>query len=77
MERELLKKAELFDSIEVFYNQQRRHSSLGSLSPAQYERASRSTARERIVLFSARTLHDGPQEKDSWDGAPTGGLVEE
>ncbi len=31
-------KAELFDYIEVFYNQQRRHSSLGYLSPAQYER---------------------------------------
>ncbi len=34
--------AELFDYIEVFYNQQRRHSSLGYLSPAKYERASRS-----------------------------------
>jgi transposase InsO family protein len=37
-------KAALFDYIEVFYNQQRRHSSLGYLSPAQYERASRSRA---------------------------------
>ncbi len=37
-------KAELFDYIEVFYNQQRRHSSLGYLSPVKYERASRSTA---------------------------------
>lgn len=32
-------KAELFDYIEVFYNQQRRHSSIGYLSPAEYERA--------------------------------------
>jgi putative transposase len=31
-------KAALFDYIEVFYNQQRRHSSLGQKSPAQYER---------------------------------------
>jgi transposase InsO family protein len=34
-------KAELFDYIEVFYNQQRRHSSIGYLSPAEYERSVR------------------------------------
>jgi putative transposase len=32
-------KDELFDYIEVFYNQQRRHSALGYLSPAAFERA--------------------------------------
>ena len=32
-------KAKLFDYIEVFYNQQRRHSTLGYLSPAAFERA--------------------------------------
>jgi putative transposase len=31
-------KTELFDYIEVFYNQRRRHSTLGYVSPAQYER---------------------------------------
>ena len=31
-------KAELFDYIEVFYNQRRRHSTLGQISPAAYER---------------------------------------
>ena len=31
-------KAQVFDYIEVFYNQQRRHSSLGYVSPANYER---------------------------------------
>jgi len=31
-------KEELFDYIEVFYNQQRRHSSIDYLSPAEYER---------------------------------------
>lgn len=31
-------KHRLFDYIEVFYNQQRRHSSLGYVSPAEYER---------------------------------------
>jgi len=29
---------QLFDHIEVFYNQQRRHSSLGMVSPAEFER---------------------------------------
>jgi len=34
-------KEQLFDYIEVFYNQQRRHSSLGFVSPAAYERQER------------------------------------
>ncbi len=34
-------KEELFDYIEVFYNQQRRHSAIDYVSPAQYERAQR------------------------------------
>jgi putative transposase len=37
-------KAELFDYIEVFYNQQRLHSSLGYVSPAQCERVARMAA---------------------------------
>jgi len=31
-------KADLFDYIEVFYNQRRRHSAAGRMSPAAYER---------------------------------------
>ena len=31
-------KMELFDYLEVFYNQRRRHSTLGQISPAAYER---------------------------------------
>jgi hypothetical protein len=39
-------KMELFDYIEVFYNQRRRHSTIGYLSPAAFERhASRSVVR--------------------------------
>jgi transposase InsO family protein len=34
-------KEQSFDYIEVFYNQQRRHSSLGYLSPAEFERRNR------------------------------------
>jgi putative transposase len=36
-------KEELFDYIEVFYNQKRRHSSLDYVSPAEYERNTRGT----------------------------------
>jgi putative transposase len=32
-------RAELFELIEVLYNRSRRHSSLGDLSPIDYERA--------------------------------------
>ncbi len=32
---------EVFDYIEVFYNQQRRHSALGYMNPAEYERSAR------------------------------------
>ena len=42
-------KQQLFDYIEVFYNQQRRHSSIGYVSPAQHERQNR----ESIVLMAA------------------------
>ena len=31
-------KADLFDYLEVFYNQRRRHSAAGRMSPAAYER---------------------------------------
>ena len=31
-------KMELFEYIEVFYNQRRRHSTLGQISPAAFER---------------------------------------
>ena len=32
-------KMELFDYIEVFYNQRRRHSTIGQVSPAAFEKA--------------------------------------
>ncbi len=35
---------ELFDYIEVFYNQRRRHSTLGQISPAAFEPARRYSA---------------------------------
>lgn len=36
-------KMELFDYIEVFYNQRRRHSTLGQISPAEFERRARAS----------------------------------
>ena len=38
-------RAELFEYLEVFYNRARRHSSLGFVSPAEYERAHNQTHR--------------------------------
>ena len=37
-------KMALFDYIEVFYNQRRRHSTLGHISPAEFERRTMSPA---------------------------------
>jgi transposase InsO family protein len=37
-------KEALFDYIEVFYNQRRRHSRLGQISPAEFERRSTQAA---------------------------------
>src|SRR5207253_6455354 len=45
-ESNAIAKAKLFDYIEVFYNRQRRHSSLGYMNPAEYERVARTPASE-------------------------------
>ena len=46
-------KQQLFDYIDVFYNQKRRHSSLGYVSPAECERVSRMlTAEPSTVMVS-------------------------
>ena len=37
-------KMALFDYIEVFYNQQRRHSTLGHVSPAEFEQQMKTSA---------------------------------
>ena len=55
-------KMELFDYIEVFYNQRRRHSTLGQISPAAFERRRpwRSVTGGRLVgIPTATAQHDG------------------
>lgn len=41
-------KRELFDYIEVFYNQRRRHSTIGQISPAAYERRAREEGMDAV-----------------------------
>jgi putative transposase len=51
-------KRELFDYIEVFYNQRRRHSTIGQISPAAYERRARA---EGMDAMETRTERGFPQ----------------
>ena len=46
---------QLFDFIEVFYNQQRRHSTLGQTSPAAFERQAAAGAVDATVPVDAKT----------------------
>ena len=48
-------KMELFDFIEVFYNQRRRHSTLGQISPAAFERRAAAPAVDAAVPVDAQT----------------------
>ena len=47
-------KMELFDFIEVFYNQRRRHSTIGQISPAAFERRARAAAMDAVVPVDAK-----------------------
>jgi hypothetical protein len=51
-------KEALFDYIEVFYNQRRRHSTLGQISPAEFERR---TKREGVDPMDNRRERGFPQ----------------
>ena len=51
-------KMELFDYIEVFYNQRRRHSTLGQISPAEFERRK---TQEGVDPMENRTERGFPQ----------------
>ena len=55
-------KMELFDYIEVFYNQRRRHSTLGQVSPAAFERRGRHRAWTLPSLWTRRTRPRGTRK---------------
>ena len=47
-------RTEVFEYIEVFYNRRRRHSTLGMLSPADYENSNSRDRRDESRRFAAR-----------------------
>ena len=51
-------RAAIFEFVEVFYNRQRLHSSVGYLSPAEFER--RPTTRPRRLLLPNRNVSTRP-----------------
>jgi putative transposase len=53
-------KMELFDYIEVFYNQRRRHSTLGQISPAAFERRARKEAVDAMENCTERSFPPRP-----------------
>ena len=53
-------KRELFDYIEVFYNQRRRHSTIGQISPAAYERRARKEGMDAMENGKGRRFPPRP-----------------
>ena len=53
-------KMELFDYIEVFYNQRRRHSTLGQISPAAFERRANEEGVEPMENRQGRGFPQAP-----------------
>ena len=53
-------KMELFDYVEVFYNQRRRHSTLGQISPAAYERRGIKEGVDPMEKCKDRTFPQAP-----------------
>jgi transposase InsO family protein len=53
-------KTELFDYIEVFYNQRRRHSTIGQISPAAYERRAREEGMDAMENGKGRRFPPRP-----------------
>jgi transposase InsO family protein len=53
-------KMELFDYIEVFYNQRRRHSTIGQISPAAYERRARAEGMDAMEHRTERGFPPRP-----------------
>ena len=60
-------KRELFDYIEVFYNQRRRHSTIGQISPAAYERRARDEGMDAMENGQERRFPPRPHPSVSSD----------
>ena len=67
-------KRELFDYIEVFYNQRRRHSTIGQISPAAYERRAREEGMDDMENGQERRFPPRPHPSvfsEIQEGRPT------
>jgi transposase InsO family protein len=67
-------KMELFDYIEVFYNQRRRHSTIGQISPAAYERRAREEGMDAMENRPERGFPPRPHPSafsETEEGRPT------
>jgi putative transposase len=67
-------KRELFDYIEVFYNQRRRHSTIGYVSPAVFEQRARSSFRNERCGGSCRSA--GSARRTNRVGCPRNDFLE-
>ncbi len=66
-------KTALFDFIEVFYNQRRRHSTIGHVSPAAYERAA--TARPSPTIIADPRRFQGMLQSASMSARGSWGIL--
>jgi putative transposase len=67
-------KMELFNYIEVFYNQRRRHSTIGQISPAAYERRAREEGMDAVENGKGRRFPPRPHPSvfsEEEEGRPT------
>ena len=62
-------KRKLFDYIEVFYNQRRRHSTIGQISPAAYERRAREAGMDAMENRQERGFPQRPHPSVSSEKA--------
>jgi putative transposase len=61
-------KMELFDYIEVFYNQRRRHSTLGQISPAEFEKRAKVRRVDPVENCQERSFPPAPHASSSSSG---------
>jgi putative transposase len=65
-------KMELFDYIEVFYNQRRRHSTLGQISPAEFEKRANARRVDPVENCQERSFPPAPPASSFSSGEETG-----